>query len=121
MTISRVNLVRLIAAVVGLIASVWFVGAYTHFSHLRFKFEHEGGQLIAINEILVPYAAWLYVLPTVALPIGLWLVCRRPQAGAALEILLSFVWLLALGLTGFCILIWQVQNVPTFSHMEWHF
>lgn len=121
MTISRVNLVRLIAAVVALIASVWFVGAYTRFSHFRFKFEHEGGQLIAINEILVPYAGWLYVLPSVALPVGLWLICRHPKAGALLEILLSVVWLLAFGLAVFCILIWQVQNVPTFSHMEWHF
>jgi hypothetical protein len=121
MTISRPNLVRLIAAVVGLTASVWFVVTYTQMSHLRFKFEHEGGRLIAINEVLVPYGSWLYLLPAIALPIGLWLICRRPNASATLEILLSATWLLALGLAGFCVLIWQVQNVPTFSHMEWHY
>ena len=83
MTISRPNLVRLIAAVMGLTASVWFVVTYTHYSHFRFKFEHEGGQLIAITEVLVPYGRWLYLLPTIALPIGLWLICchRSHQKG----------------------------------------
>ena len=121
MTISKPNLVRLTAAVIGLAASVWFVVAYTHFSHSRFRFEHEGGQLSAINEVLVAYGSWLYVMPLVALPVGLWLVCWRPQATATLEILLSAIWLLALGLAGFSLLIWQLQNVPTFSHMEFHF
>ena|SRR5438046_7407877 len=121
MTISKPNLVRLIASVIGSTASVWFVVAYTRFSHFRFKFEHEGGQLNAINEVLVPHASWLYLLPVVALPIGLWLICCRPQATATFEILLSAIWLLSLGIAGFCVLIWQVQNVPTFSHMEWHF
>jgi len=105
----------------GLTASAWFVVTYTRRSHLRFKFEHEGGMLIGFNEVLVPYCGWLYLLPVVALPIGLWLIWRRPQATATLEVLLSASWLLALGLAGFCVLIWQVQNVPTFSHMEWHY
>jgi hypothetical protein len=121
MTISRPNLVRLIAAVMGMTASVWFVVTYTDMSYSRFKFEHEGGRLIAINEVLVPYGSWLYLWPAIVLPIGLWLIYRRPNASATLEIVLSGTWLLALALAGFCILIWQVQNVPTFSHMEWHF
>jgi hypothetical protein len=121
MTTSRSNLVRLIAAVAGLSASVCFVVTYTRMSHLRFKFEHEGGSLISINEVLVQYASWLYLLPAITLPMGLWLIWRRPQAVATFEGLLSAAWLLALGLAGFCILSWQTQNVPTFSHMEWHY
>jgi len=98
---------------------VVFVVGYTHLS--EFKVEHEGGHLLAINEVLVPYSTWLYLLPAIALSVGLWLICRRPKAAATLEILLSVTWLLALGLAAFCILIWQAQNVPTFSHMEWHY
>jgi hypothetical protein len=63
MTISKPHFVRSIAALIGLAASVWFVVTYTHFSHFRFRFEHEGGSLNAINEVLVPYGNWLYVLP----------------------------------------------------------
>jgi hypothetical protein len=114
--------VRLIASVLGLLGSVWFVVNYTKASQLRFRIEHEGGSLIAINTVLVHYGTWLYVLPVISLALGLWwCICRRSQPSATFEILLSATWLLALGLAGFCLLSWQIQNVPIFSHMEWHY
>ncbi len=121
MMISKPNLVRMITAVIVLTGSVWFVANYTRFSHFRFNFEHKDGHLIAITELLVLYCQWLYLLPLVILSIGLWLIYFRSQAATALEILISGTWLFALGLAGFCVLIWQVQNVPMFSHMEWHY
>lgn len=100
--ISKSSLVRLIASVIGLIGSVWFVVNYTKASQFRFKFEYEGGQLNAINSVLVHYSTWLYVLPVISIALGLWGICRRSHPCDALEILISAAWLLALGLAGFC-------------------
>jgi hypothetical protein len=50
-----------------------------------------------------------------------WCIRRRSAPSAAFEIMLSATWLLALALAGFCLLSWQIQNVPIFSHMEWHY
>lgn len=118
MTFSRPNLVRLLAADIGLTASVWFVVNYTYVSHLRFKDERAGSSLGDIAEDLVAYSSWLYVLPLIALPIGLWFIFRRPRASATLEILLSATWLLALFLAAFCVLVWQGQYIRVGSLNE---
>lgn len=112
---------RLLAAVIGSAMAVLFVVAYTRYSRWRFEYEHEGGRLIYVNELLVAYASWLYLLPMATVVAGLWLITRRSQAATSFEILMAVVWLVSLGLICFCLLSWQVQNVPTFSHMELHF
>jgi TRAP-type uncharacterized transport system fused permease subunit len=121
MTISKPNLVRLIAAVIGAAASAWFVVHYTEFSRYRFEFEHRGGQLINANVALVAYGRWLYLLPVMALILGFWLLRARPDSAATFEALVAVTWLLTFAVAAFTVLLWQVQNVPTFSHMEWHF
>src|SRR5687768_8805654 len=121
MTISKPNFVRLLAAVLGSAASAWFVVLYTRFSRFRFEFEHEGGMLTAINTEMSAYGHWLFALPTLAFALGVWLLVVRPAAATAFEVVVSVTWLLAFTLALFCILSWQVQNIPTFSHMQWHF
>ncbi|MBM4020438.1 MAG: hypothetical protein FJ288_19325 [Planctomycetes bacterium] len=112
---------RLFAAVVGSAGSVWFVGLFSVYSQIRFKFEHQGGNLMVVSRAFLHYANWLFVVPVVALAIGVWLVRSRPQATVTFEILLSVIWLLSLALAAFCLLMWQVQNIPIFSHMELHY
>ena len=121
MTISKPNLVRLLAAVFAAATSAWFVVLYTRFSKFRFEFEHRGGMLMNMNSALSDYGHWLLALPVVTLAIGVWLLVARPAAVTSFEIVLSITWLLAFALVLFCILAWQIQNVPTFSHMEWHY
>ena len=121
MNISKPNLVRLLAAVLGAATSAWFVVTYTYFSHIRFKFEHRGGTLIALSENLAAYGEWLYVLPVLSLSLGLWLLLARPSYATAFEVILSVTWLVPFAFALLCILAWQIQNVPTFSHMEWHY
>jgi len=121
MQISKSNLVRLFAAVLGSAGSLWFVVLYSYLSHLRFKFEHEYGHLKKVNQAFVDNGNWLFLLPVLALLIGLWLVCSRPKATVTFEILLSVIWLLSLALAAFCLVTWQIQNIPIFSHMEWHY
>ncbi|MCX5674014.1 MAG: hypothetical protein NTX87_03305 [Planctomycetota bacterium] len=112
---------RLFAAVLGSAGSVWFVVVYSTYSHIRFKFDHEGGNLMLVSHAFLDHGNWLFLLPVLALPIGFWLVRSRPQATVTFEILLSVIWLLSLALAAFCLLMWQVQNIPIFSHMEWHY
>ena len=121
MTISKPNLVRLLAAVFAAATSAWFSVLYTHFSKFRFEFEHQGANLIVITEEMAAYGAWLFALPVMALIVGLWLLLARPAAATTFEAILAVTWVLAFALALFCILGWQVQNVPTFSHMEWHY
>jgi len=121
MQISKPNLVRLFAAVLGSAGTAWFVVVFSAYSHIRFKFEHECGQLMFVSKAFVDNGNWLFLLPVLALLIGLWLVCSRPKATVTFEILLSVIWLLSLALAAFCLLAWQAQNIPIFSHMEWHY
>lgn len=122
MSVSKTSLVRLIGAVTGATATVWFIETYTRISRFRFDFEHDNhGPLIGFIQLQLEYGNWLYLLPVAALAAGVWLLWRRPTALTAFEVVLSTIWLVSLGLAGLCILVWQAQNMPTFSHMEWHY
>jgi hypothetical protein len=88
---------------------------------MRFEFDHQGGQLAVINEVLAAHSRCLFIIPVVALAVGLWLLWSRPQSQTTFEVLVSSVWLVSLAIAGFCLLTWQIQNIPVFSHMEWHF
>ena len=118
MTSPRADLVRLAAADIGLTASVWFVVNYTYFSNLRFMHERSGSALMLATDVFVAYSGWLYVMPLLVLPSGLWLVYRRPQARATLEMAISGTWLAAWALAALCVLAWQAQYVQVGSLIE---
>lgn len=121
MTISKPHLVRLLAAVLAAAVSAGFVVLYTRYSEFRFEFEHPGGTLMNMNSALSAYGHWLFALPVLTLAAGWWLLVARPAATTSFEIVVSVTWLLAFTVALFCILAWQTQNVPSFSHMEWHY
>jgi len=121
MAISKPNLVRLLAATIAAATSACFVVEYTRFSRLRFEFEHQGGILTAVNDFMSAHGQWTFALPVLALVLGLWVLLVRPSAAATFEAVVSTTWVLAFTVALFCILSWQIQNVPTFSHMEWHY
>lgn len=108
------KVVRLLAVVIGSAMAVLFVVAYTHVSRARFEYESEGARLGRVNDLLVAHGSWLWLLPVVAVLAGLFLIRRRPQSAASFEALLAMVWLASLGLVGFCLLSWQLQDVPIF-------
>ena len=88
-SLSRPNLIRLLAAVAGHALCVWFAVTYTKVSLIRFDFEHgeEYSKLKYLPECFVDYGNWLYVLPFVALSIGLCLIWRYARVEAMFEIL----------------------------------
>ena len=116
----RVSLVRLVSAIgASLIASL-FLAAYTHQSHHRFQFEHPGRVLIRFNETLIAFSGWALAVPFTALCLGMLLLLMRPKSVVMFELLISLVWITSLLMIAVPVLTWQMQNAPTFSHMEWH-
>jgi hypothetical protein len=76
---------------------------------------------MVLTEEMSAYGAWFFALPVMALIIGSLLLLARPAATTAFEVVLSVTWFFAFALALLCIWAWQAQNVPTFSHMQWHY
>lgn len=104
------KLVRLMAAVIGSAMAVLFVVLYSNVSCRLLVHESEGDKLILLTQFLLTAMKWFYLVPPVALVMGLLLISRRPQGTALYEALLAVVWLLSLGLVGLCLLSWQAQT-----------
>ena len=116
----KVQLTRLLSAVVLSVAACFFVVTYTRFSHFRFRFEHPGAQLMKGCVFIVHYSVVAYVIPIIALLAGI-VALRARNSIVIFEVILAVTWVLSLGWAGLCLLLWQSQNVPMFSHMELHF
>lgn len=118
---SWAGLVRLAGAVSSSLISSTFSVIYTRHSHFRFRFEHPEGSLMNMNEALVAYGKWAFALPAVALTAGLVLLCTRAKSDVAFELCIAGAWVSSLLMVVIPVLCWQTQNVPIFTHMQWHF
>ena len=113
--------VRLLAAVAVSLVACCFVAYYSRLSRLRFNYEHPGSHLMHATDFLSQWAWIGYALPTVAFLVGVWALRRSAVSTVLLEVIIAGTWFLSLVWFGFCLLMWQAQNVPAFSHMELHF
>jgi len=115
-----VQIVRLLAATAASAVACFFVVAYTHLSQYRFEHEHPDAEgLISGTDFLASYGQWAYGLPIVALLLGILFI--RRGASVAFETVLACTWLMSLVWVGGCLLLWLAQNVPIFTHMQWHY
>ena len=110
-----VQIVRLLAATAASATACFFGAAYTHLSEFRFKHEHPGDGLIGGTQFLIALSQFAYVLPVVALVLGLWFI--RRDAPVWFETVLACTWFMSLVWVGGCLLLWLAQNVPIFTHM----
>jgi hypothetical protein len=118
---TKANLVRLLGAVTVSVAACIFVALYSRIAHFRFLSDHPGGSFSKAAEFLT-HRAWLgYILPAVALVAGCWSLRRVGQSSVWIEVVIAGTWLLSLVWFGYCVLAWEVQNCPVFSHMELHY
>ena len=128
-----IQLVRLLASVTVALGACLFVVLYDQFSYIRYPFDHpdaEGHlaaphQFILANrppgsEFLTAHRAHAYVVPIVGLLIGILVIWRWSQFPALAELVVSAMWVLAFLWAGFAIVMWQVQNVPLFHGMRFH-
>src|ERR1035437_9635186 len=112
---TKVHLVRLLAAIAGSTAGCFFVSVYSRLSHFRFLYEHADGRFCRGAEFLSERAWVGYAVPAIALLVGIWAL-RRSGSPVLFEIIVALTWVLSLVWFGSCLLIWQSQNCPTFSH-----
>ena len=118
---TKVYLVRLATAVMVSAATCFFVSAYSRMAHFRFLSDHPEGSFINATEFLTQ-KGWLgYTLPAVAFLIGCWALRRVGRSPVLIEVVIASTWFLSLVWVGYCLLMWEVQNCPVFSHMRFHY
>ena len=118
---TKVNLVRLLAAVAVSIAACSFVSTYSRMAHFRFLSEHPEGSFSRATEFLTQ-TGWVgYMVPAAALLFGLLALWRASASPVLVELVIAGTWFLSLVWFGSCLLFWEVQNCPIFSHGQFHF
>ena len=102
-------------------AGGFFVSAYSRVAHFRFLYEHPEGSFSRATEFL-SQAAWVgYMIPAAAILLGFWALRRADSSPVFIEIVIAATWFLSLAWFGCCLLFWEAQNAPVFSHMRYHF
>jgi hypothetical protein len=118
---TKTHLVRLLAAVAVSAAGCFFVTAYSSLSHFRFRYEHPEGSFSRATEFLSQMGWVGYAVPAIALLAGILALRRVEVSDVLIEIIIASTWLLSLVWFGSCLLFWEAQNIPVFSHMQFHF
>lgn len=119
-----VELVRLLAAVMIALASCLFVAAYNDLAENRFPFDHPGQTLQArpdLGEFVTVHRHHAYAIPVAGLLLGSVIIWRWPKSKVLIELVVQTLWLLAFMWAGSVLLLWQIQNIPVFSAMHWHY
>jgi hypothetical protein len=118
-----VQVVRLLAAVSIALAACQFVIWYDGVSRIRFQFDHPGQTLTGCyaGQFVTTYGKYASAVPLAALLMGTLTIWRWPNSHALFEVVVSTLWVLAFIWAGLILVIWQVQNIPIFSGMRWHY
>ena len=118
---TKAYLVRLLGAIAISVAGCFFVSVYSGIAHLRFLSDHPEGSFSQVTEFL-SQRGWVgYTLPAFALLVGCWALRRAGRSPVWIEVVIAGTWFLSLGWFGYCLLMWEAQNCPTFSHMRFHY
>lgn len=114
--------IRILGATAVSAIAAWFVKAYTRTSNLRFVVDHEVEPGMNGAQLLLRYSWVGYAIPLLALASGIAVYVLMPkrrelgaEAVAWITAILAFAWVL------FCLLIWQMANVPWWSGTGVHY
>jgi hypothetical protein len=129
-----VQLIRLLTSVTIATASCWFVAAYDEFSRIRYTFDHrdfdgyrtESGEVVLSSQasggaFIATHRNHAYAVPLVGLLFGFVVLWRWQTRHALIELIISAMWVLGLVWAGFALVMWQMQNIPLFHGMRWHY
>jgi hypothetical protein len=117
------EIIRLLTAVmIGLMACL-FVMRYDDLSHVRFRFDHPEEDMTPthLSEFVKAHSRHAFAVPVVGLLLGSLVLWRWPNSHALVELILSLLWILAFLWVGLVLILWQVQNIPLFSGMRFHY
>jgi hypothetical protein len=135
-----VQIVRLFTATTVMSAACFFVVQYDRLAAIRYPFDHPhadghwippGGPLgngrfvpesrPQAAEFVSAYCTYAYAVPIAGLLLGILFIWRWPQRPVLTELVVSAMWVLGLIWAGFVLLEWQIQNIPVFHGMYWHY
>jgi hypothetical protein len=116
---SKHQLVRLLATVICSCVALWFTVIHTdlqrHFFEAISKSYPVHPSFSWLVMLFIEHGSWVFVVPSSALAVGIWLLYQRPQALAVFEILIFGVWLLTIIVVGFWFIGWQ----GIYMDLEW--
>ena len=133
-----VQLIRLLAAVVIAFAACEFVRIYDSASYTRYPFDHPNadghtetpgeafGKFILesrpyVGEFVTAHRAHAFVVPFAGLLLGITIIWRWPKREVLVELVVASLRVLAILWAGLILIIWQIQNIPIFHGMRWHY
>ncbi len=133
-----VQIVRLLAAVTIAFASCSFVALYDGFAYIRYPYDHPnadgryepagqtlGGFVIqsrpSAGEFVTAQRTHAYVVPLIGLLLGTTIIWRWPKFHVLIELVVASLWILACLWAGLVVIVWQIQNIPVFHGMRWHY
>lgn len=129
-----VQLVRLLTSVVVGFAACYFAVLYDATSTARFPFDHpdadgyftESGKFVLSGptpavEFITTHDRYAYAVPLAGLVAGIVILWRWPDLRALSELIASTLWVLSFLWIGTVVIVWQLQNIPVFHGMRWHY
>ena len=91
-------------------------------SHIRLGIDHPGASSWPpFVELMLSRGNWTYALPLIVLIVGLACLRVRSSSLALFEVVIQLAWMTAIALPLFCILFWQIANIPTYSGGRAHY
>jgi hypothetical protein len=60
-------------------------------------------------------------VPVIGLLLGITIIWRWPKLDVLMELVVACLWVLAFLWAGFVLIVWQMQNIPIFHGMRWHY
>jgi hypothetical protein len=73
------------------------------------------------GEFVTAHRTHAYVVPLTGLLLGIIIIWRWPKLHVLIELVVASLWVLAFLWAGFVLIVWQVQNIPIFHGMRWHY
>lgn len=128
-----VQLIRLLASVVILLAACTFVVLYDRVATMRYPYDHpntvghwKGGEFVLENrahvcEFITAHRTHAYAAPLAGLLLGIVFIWRWPQFPALVELVISAMLVLALVWAGLVLVTWQLQNIPQIAHLQLYY
>jgi hypothetical protein len=116
------------------LAACWFVTLYDQLSHIRYPFDHPDaeGYRTSTNEFIMDnqsqagrfitaHRTHAYTVPIAGLLAGIVILWRWPKLHVLIELDVIAMWLLGLFWAGCTLIVWQMQNIPIFHGMRFHY
>lgn len=74
-----------------------------------------------LSEIITAHRTHAYFVPFIGLLLGGIIIWRWPTFHVLIELVIAVLWILAFLWAALVLIVWQIQNIPLFHGMRWHY